>query len=88
MDALTSNPGALITSVIVLLIGWPSLALTIMLLIDVTTNRITRFIGNKPWRGYLFLLLWPLLALYVFLPRYRVRPGRRTLVKPMPFVHS
>lgn len=84
MHYLTSNPGALI----LVLIGWLMLALAIMLLIDLTTNRITRFIGNKPSRGYLFLLLWPVLGLYVFVPRYRVRPGRRPLMKPLPFVHS
>ncbi|MFZ5621148.1 MAG: hypothetical protein ACOY5W_09025 [Pseudomonadota bacterium] len=68
--------------------GWVLVALLVMLAIDLTTNRVTRFIGNKPWRAWVFVLLWPLLAAYVFLPRYRVRQGARQLIKPTPFVKA
>ena len=81
---ITSTPWTLLIGAIAYL----SAALPIMLLIDITTNRITRFIGNKPWRAYAFLVAWPLLALYVFLPRYRVRRGNRRVAKPIPFVKA
>lgn len=67
---------------------WILTALAVMLLIDVTTNRVTRFVGNKPWRAWLFLAAWPALAAYVFLPRYRVRQGARRLARPVPFVKA
>lgn len=83
MDII-STPWTLFLSAI----AYVAAALPVMLLIDVTTNRVTRFIGNKPWRAYAFLLGWPLLSLYVFLPRYRIRRGNRRLRKPTPFVKA
>lgn len=63
-------------------------ALCVMYFVDVTTNRITRFIGRQPWKAYLFLFVWPILAIYVFLPRYRVRRDKQLVGKPKPFAKA